>query len=117
VLLRGVRNRAGWDFNDCDFSMRVAGSPVGGWYEPHVRAALEHAWYALKLDVNDRIPWDVIGIVDGPGTIGQRTTVTVRSRETSLEIGKLEEWRPVDCVRLRIIALHAGPVAVGPPSE
>jgi hypothetical protein len=113
VLLAGVYNRAGWDFNDCSFSMRLDGVPIGGNYEAHVLEALEHAWYELKLDVNDRIRWDVIGVVQGPGKLGERTVVTVRN-DSNLEIGKIEEWRPVECVWLRIIALHAGPVAVGP---
>ena len=117
VLLTGVYNRNGWDFGDpdSDFAMRFDGTPLGGAYEPHVRAALEHAWYELKLDVSDRIAWDVIAIVEGPGTIGERTTVTLRDKDTQREIAKVEEWRPVPCVRLRIIALHAGPIAVGPP--
>lgn len=116
VLLSGVHNRAGWDFDGraYDFATRLSGVPLGGTYEPHVRRALEHAWYELKLDVNDRIPWDVVAVVEGPGTIGQRTTVTLRDKDTNLEIGKLEEWPAVACVRLRVVALHAGPVAVGP---
>lgn len=114
VLLQAVYNRSGWEFADYDFSMRRDGIPIGGTYEPHVLAALEHAWYELKLDVNDRITWDVVGVVEGPGKIGERTVLTVKDKDSSLEIGKIEEWRPVDCVRLRITALHAGPVAVGP---
>lgn len=116
VLLSGVYNRAGWDFagGDADFSMRYDGVVIAGNYEAHVLEALEHAWYELKLDVSDRIPWDVVAIVDGPGEIGERTTVTLRDRDTNLEIGKIEEYRPVDCVRLSITALHAGPVAAGP---
>jgi hypothetical protein len=61
-----------------------------------------------------RITWDIIGVVEGPGKITQRTDVIVRDRSTGLEIGKIEQWPPTDCVRLRIIALQAGPVAVGP---
>ncbi len=119
VLLSGVHNRAGWDFDGraYDFAMRLSGMPLGGAYEPHVLRALEHAWYELKLDVNDRIPWDVVAVVEGPDTIGQRTTVTLRDKDTNLEIGKLEEWPAVACVRLRVVALHAGPVAVGPTGD
>lgn len=116
VLLAGVYNRSGWDFGgrDYDFAMRFDGMPLGGNYEPHVLEALEHAWYHLKLDVNDRITWDLVGVVEGPGKIGERTTIILKNRDTNLEIGKMEEYRPVDCVRIKIIALHAGPVAVGP---
>jgi hypothetical protein len=113
VLLAGVRNRAGWEFTGFDFCRRINGIPVGGDYEPHVLKALEHAWYQLKLDVNDRIPWDVVGVVTGPGKVGERTNRIVKD-SNNREIGKIEEWPPVDCVRLRIVALHAGPVAVGP---
>ena len=114
VLLQGVYNRAGWDFGDYNFAMRADGVPIGGDYEPHVLKALEHAWYELKLDVSNWITWDVIAVIDGPGKIGERTIITLKNKDTNLEIGKLEEWRPIDCIKLRVIALHAGPVAVGP---
>lgn len=116
ILLKGVYNRSGWDFSGRNhaFAMRRDGIPLAGNYEPHVLKALEHAWYDLKLDVNDRIEWDVVAIVDGPGKIGERVFVTLKDKDTNLEIGKLEEYRPIDCVNMKIIALHAGPVAVGP---
>jgi hypothetical protein len=114
VLLRQVYNRAGWDFDGCDFATRWDGTPVSGQYADHVRRALDHAHYGLKLDVSDRIGWDVVGVVEGPGRIGARTSRTLRDAHTNFEIGTVEEWPPVDCTRLRIIALHAGPVAVGP---
>jgi hypothetical protein len=115
VLLSRVYNRAGWDFSgEYAFAMRVDGMPLAGNYEPHVLAALEHAWYELELDVGDRFRWDVLAVVEGFGTIGQRTIATLRSKDTGVEIGQLEEHRPVECIRLRIIGLHAGPVAVGP---
>ena len=113
VHLEAVYNRAGWDFKNFDFCVRWGGIPVGGTYEPHVAQALEHAWYTLKLDVNDRITWDVIGVIQGPGKIGERTQVQIKG-SNGLEIGKVEEWKPVECVRLKIIGLHAGAVAVGP---
>ncbi len=116
VVLTGVYNRAAWDFSgrDYDFSMRLNGIPIAGNYEPYIMKALEHAWYELKLDVNDRIRWDVVAVVEGPGKIGERTILTLKDKDTNLEIGKIEEYRPIDCVRLKIIALHAGPVASGP---
>jgi hypothetical protein len=114
VLLAGVYNRAGWEFNGFGFCTRFNGVPVGGSYEPHVLRALEHAWYELKLDVNDRIAWDVVGVVDGPGKLGERTEVILRDPDTNLVTGKVEQWLPVDCIRLRITALRAGPVAIGP---
>jgi hypothetical protein len=53
--------------------------------------------------------------IDGRGMIKLRTEVIIRNRG-NLEIGKLEEWRPVDAVTCTVIALRAGPVAVGPKS-
>jgi hypothetical protein len=114
ILLKQVYNRYGWDFDTYDFTMRYHGVPLGGHYEPYVQKAFEHAWYEQKLDVNDRIPWDVIAVVEGPGTIGQRTTITLRDKDTRLEIGKMEEFRPVPCLRMRVIAVRAGPVAAAP---
>jgi hypothetical protein len=112
ILLARVHNRAGWDFdgNVYPFSLRYDGVVLAGLYEGHVLEALEHAWYELKLDVNDRIPWDVVAVVEGSGTVGERTVISVKDLSTGLEIGKREEWPPVPCVRLRIVALHAGPV-------
>lgn len=116
VVLSGIYNRAGWDFSPRDYPLafRHDGVPLAGRYEPHVLAALEHAWYELKLDVSDRMPWDVVAVVEGPAQIAERTTVVLRDRDTNLEIGKLEEYRPTSCLALRVVALHAGPVAVGP---
>ena len=96
--------------------MQLGGAVIGGVYEPHVLAALEHAWYQLKLSVGDRIVWDVIGIVEGPDKIGVRTTVTLRDKSSGAKLGEIEEWPPIDCVRIRIVALRAGPVAVTPQS-
>jgi len=114
VLLRDVYNRSGWEFSGYDFARRVNGIPVGGSYEGYVQKALEHAWYELKLDVNDRITWDIIAVVEGPGKIGERTNRTLKDASTGREMGKIEEWPPVECIRVRVIGLHAGPVAVGP---
>lgn len=118
VLLSQARNRCGWEWSgpEYGFAMWHYGVVLAGVFEPHVQAALEHAWYELKLDVNDRIPWDVLAVVDGPGTIGERTERTLRDARTGQELGKVEEWPAIDCLRLRIVGLHAGPVAVGPQS-
>jgi hypothetical protein len=116
VLLSGVYNRCGWEWSgrEYGFAARHGGIVLAGVYEPHVLAALEHAWYELKLDVNDRIAWDVLAVPDGPGTIGERTQRTLRAAGTGAELGTVEEWPPVPCLRLRVVGLHAGPVAVGP---
>jgi hypothetical protein len=113
VLLAGVRNQAGRDFTGQDFCLRHNGILIGGGYQPYVQQALEQARRELKLDVEDQIGWDVVGVVAGRGRIGERTTRIVKDGNNR-EIDQIEEWSPVDCVQLRIIALHAGPVAVGP---
>jgi len=118
VRLDQVYNRCGWDYGSraYSFAVQLGGAVIGGVYEPHVLAALEHAWYQLKLSVSDRIVWDVIGIVEGPDKIGVRTTVTLRDKSSGAKLGEIEEWPPIDCVRIRIVALRAGPVAVTPQS-
>jgi flagellin-specific chaperone FliS len=115
VLLSGFYNRAGWDFGrDFDLELRVDGTPVGGNYEKYVLKALETAWYEQKLDVSDHIPWDALLLIEGPGQVRERTNVRLISKDTGLQIGTLEEWRPIDGVRVKVIALRAGPVCVGP---
>jgi hypothetical protein len=117
VLLRQVYNRCGWEWSgrEYGFAMKYQGKVLGGVWEPHVRKALEYAWYELKLDVSDRIPWDLIAVVEGTGQIGERTTRNLVDARSGNPIGKAEEWPNVECVRLRVIGLHAGPVAVAPP--
>jgi hypothetical protein len=116
VRLDQVYNRCGWDYGNRAFSfaVRLDGVVFGGVYEPHVLEALEHAWYQLKLAVNDRIVWDVIGEIEGPDTIGVRTTVTLRDKSSGAKLGEIEEWPPIDCLRIRIVGLRAGPVTVTP---
>jgi hypothetical protein len=113
VHLSGVYNRAGWDFDGSQygFSMRFNGTPLGGIYESYINKALDHAAYELKLRIDDHKEWDLVGVVLGPGSIKERTKRTIR-RGMDTEV--IEEWLPVDCLRLRIIALRAGPIVVGP---
>jgi hypothetical protein len=122
VLLRGVYNRAGWEWGGFSFAMSWNGVPIAGDYAPNVLAALEHAWYELQFShaagsdgpaVNDRLEWDVIAVVKGKGRVTERTTI-VRRDQYGNELGTEEQWLPADGVVLDIIGLHAGPVAVGP---
>lgn len=118
VLLKQVYNRCGWEWSgrEYGFAMKYQAKVLGGVWEPHVLKALEYAWYELKLDVNDRIPWDLIAVVEGTGQIGERMTRALVDARSGVTIGKIEEWPNVECVRLRVIGLHAGPVAVAPAS-
>jgi hypothetical protein len=53
-------------------------------------------------------------VVEGAGQIGERTTRTLVDARSGNPIGKVEEWPLVECVRLRVIGLHAGPLAIAP---
>jgi hypothetical protein len=118
VLLRQVHNRCGWEWSgrEYGFAMKYQAKVLGGVWEPHVLKALEYAWYELKLEVSDRVPWDLIAVVEGAGQIGERTTRTLVDARSGNAIGQIEEWPNVDCVRLRVTGLRAGPVAVAPAS-
>jgi hypothetical protein len=91
----------------------VNGTPVVGNYDKVVGAAVGRAVEATGLSLDEHTDWDAVLVVGGPGKIKQRFQVTVRDR-SNLEIGRIEEWRPVDCVLCTVIALRAGPVAIGP---
>ncbi|KAF7370071.1 hypothetical protein MSAN_00637100 [Mycena sanguinolenta] len=112
-VLEGVYNRAGWDYdgNAYEFSMMCDGIVIAGLYEPYIKKALDHAAYELKLTIDDHKKWDLVGLVLGPGTVKQRQKTTIRNGMNSYEV---EEWNPVACLRFRVVALRAGPVAVGP---
>ena len=114
VLLKEIRNRIGWDFSGkYDFAIWVGETPVVGNYDNHVMEAVNQACEKTGLPLDDHTDWDAVITVGVPGKIKQRFNVVVRDRN-NLEIGKIEEWRPVDCVMCAVIALRAGPAAVGP---
>jgi len=112
IVLHGVYNRAGWDFIDADFAARVNGMPVAGYYEPAIKAALSDAAHKTGMDIDDHAPWDLVAVVQGPARLRQRTSGTLKTK-SDVEVAKLEGWLPVDAVGIKIIALRAGPVAVG----
>jgi hypothetical protein len=56
---------------------------------------------------------DVIAEVVGPGTVEKRINHEIRDSGGST-IARGEEWKPVDCIVVKIIAMRGGPVAVGP---
>ena len=117
VHLGGVYNRAGWDFgaDSFGFSMRLNGVPLGGIYEDYIGTAMEYAAYHQKLRIDDHEDWDLVGVVLGWGKIRERTTTRIR-RDYSSQEETIEEWLPVDCLRMKVIALRAGPVLAGPPN-
>jgi hypothetical protein len=114
IRLKGVRNRSGWDFDGrYDFVMWQNGVPIAGNYEPKVAKAFADASSQIGDAVNDHADWDVIAIVEGPGTVNHRVTSQVKAANGDV-LGKIESYPPMDCVRVKVIAVHAGPVAVGP---
>ena len=114
VLIEGLRNRIGWDFGGpYDFAIWVEGFPVIGNYSKAVMAAVNEACEKTGLGIDDHTDWDAVIVVGGRGKIKLRTQIIIRDRG-NLEIGKVEEWRPVDAVTCEVVALRAGPVAAGP---
>lgn len=114
VLLRGIRNRIGWDFGGpVEFAMWVGSTPVVGNFAPHVAAAVREAVERTGLAIDDHTDWDVVLVIGAPGQIKQRFQVEVRDHR-GLQIGTVEEWRPVPCLGCTVIGLCAGPVAVAP---
>jgi hypothetical protein len=112
IELKGVRNRAGWDYSGYDFAMAINGIPLGGNYAPNVNEAFKAVFEKTSSGPDDHTDWDVIAVVEGPGKISERTSADVRDGSTT--IGKIEGKRSVDCVVLKIVGLHAGPIAIGP---
>lgn len=114
IELKGVFNRAGWDFDGhYDFAMKINGIPVAGAFAPNIRKIFNETQQRTKQDIDDHIKWDVIAVVQGPGQINQRTTSEVVIKGSNEKL-KVESYPPVPCVVLKVIALHAGPVAAGP---
>ncbi|KAK0624273.1 hypothetical protein B0T14DRAFT_428801 [Immersiella caudata] len=113
IHLQSVYNRQGWDFGgEYGFSMRYQGVPIGGWYEEEIVKAMEHAAYGLKLKVDDHEAWDVVGVIMGKGTIKERMKRLVRYGSGYEE--EVEEWVGVECLRVRVVGIRAGPVVVAP---
>jgi hypothetical protein len=113
VLLTGLYNRSGWDFTGTHWAARVNDVPVAGNFEQKITMAMEDISRRTRQPIDDHQEWQVVGVIEGPGTIKKRVHHEMTVKGTNEKI-KTESWDPVDCVMIRIIALHAGPVAVGP---
>jgi hypothetical protein len=111
-LFKHIRNRSGWDFDGrYDLVMWVDGQPVAGMYAPKIRKAFADAAQQIGDSVDDHIDWDVIATIEGSGIANQRYTAEVKDEHMNL-LGKVEGSRPVPCIVVRVIAVHAGPVAI-----
>jgi hypothetical protein len=109
-----VRNRSGWDFDhQYDLVMWVDGKPVAGNFAPNIKKAFNEAPRQIGDSVDDHIDWEVIAIVQGRGSVNRRFTTEVKD-EHQETFAKIEGTEPVDCVVVKVIAIHAGPIAMGP---
>jgi hypothetical protein len=114
VRIRGYYNRRAWDFDSAyDFAADVKGVPVGAVFAPHVREAYNDAQDKSQWGVADHTEWDLIAVVEGAGTINRRVTTEWKDKSTRQVLFKTEGYAAEPCVRLRVIGVHAGPLAVG----
>lgn len=115
IEIKGYYNRAGWDFNGAyDWAADIKGHPVAGMYDDRVSAAFAEGSRHTQFGIDDHVGWDVIAIVEGPGTIKRRTHTDWKDKDTGELIMKTESYEPEPCVTIKIIGLRAGPVAIGP---
>ncbi len=117
ILLKRIYCRAGWDFDGLqyEFALRVNGVAIAGTYDKTVNDAIKQAW--TKLDgppLDDHEPWDVIAIVEGPATIRRRVKTDIIAEDTREVILKLDGFQDEPGIKVKVIALHAGPVTAGP---
>jgi hypothetical protein len=107
-----IRNRSGWDFDGrYDLVMWVDGQPVAGMYDPKIKRAFADVARQIGDSVDDHIDWEVIAVIEGKGMANQRYSTEVKDEHMDV-LGKIEGTRPVECVVVRIIAVHAGPIAM-----
>jgi hypothetical protein len=114
IRLKAVRNRSGFDFDgQYALALWIDDVPLAGNFEPHVYAAVQEAWRRTRQGVNLYVDWEVIAVVDGPGKIKRRVITELIDQRTRAVLGKLESYEPMDCILIRVVAMRAGPVAVG----
>ena len=124
IRLRGVYDRARWDFGGpFEFAIWIDEKAIAGEYAPHVAAEIRKVVESIRsydggrtpTIIDDHIRWDVIGVVDGGKCrIRKRVITTIIDAKTRDVIGKEETYVPIDCIKITVTGLHAGPVAVGP---
>jgi hypothetical protein len=109
---KAIRNRSGWDFDGrYDLVIWVDGQPVAGTYDAKIRKAFADAAHEIGDSVDDHIDWEIIAVIEGTGIVNRRFTTEVKDEHMNV-LGKVEGTHPMDCVRMKVIAVHAGPVAV-----
>ncbi|MDB5322704.1 MAG: hypothetical protein JWN40_4335 [Phycisphaerales bacterium] len=114
VRIRGYYNRRSWDFDgQYGFAADVKGVPIGGEFAPHVAKAYQEVQEKSQWGVDDHSDWDVIAVVEGPGTIYRRVFTEWKDKDTREVLFKTESYMKEPCVRVRVIGVNAGPLAVG----
>src|SRR4051794_7440951 len=112
IRLKQIENVSGSVYTATyDFAAKINGLPVAGNFAPNIKAVLDDVYEKTGMRAGDD-PWDVIAVVEGPGKINERTRDQVL--DGTRTIATINGTRPVDCTIVRVIGLHAGPVAVGP---
>jgi len=115
VKIKGYWNRMAWDFDTAqDFAADIKGTPVAGNYAPHVRAAFNDVQQKSHWGIDDHTNWDLICIVEGPGQVKRRVTTEWKDANTRQVIMKTESYVAEPCVKITVIGMRAGPLAVGP---
>jgi len=114
VRIRGYYNRRSWDFDgQYGFAADVKGVPIGGEFSPQVAKAYQDVQEKSQWGVDDHSDWDVIAVVEGPGTIYRRVFTEWKDKDTREVLFKTETYVKEPCVRVRVIGVNAGPLAVG----
>jgi hypothetical protein len=116
ILLKGVKNRMGWEFNPgggYDFAMNIDSVPVAGKFDPALKKAFDEIAGKTGKDFSDE-PYDVIATIDGMGPVVTITRAEGTIKTTGGEdVGSVTATghETVQAIRLKIIGLHVGPLA------
>lgn len=115
ILIKRIYNRSGWDFDgQYDFTVRIDGVPIAGNFTKEINDSIQAMWEKMSAPPLDSWEeWDVIAVVEGPATVHRRVTTELIAADTREVIGKIEGHKDEPGVEVRIIGLHAGPMAVG----
>jgi hypothetical protein len=116
IRLKGVQNRMGFDYSPSggyDFAITMDGVPVAGKFSPSVRKAYNGISAKTGRDFSSE-DCDVVATIEGMGPI-----IRIARAEGSLQTTGGEKVASITAqgnetvpgIRLKIIALHIGPVA------
>lgn len=115
IKLSEANNRMGWDFRPgagYDFAIHIDSVPVAGKYDPAIKKVWEDVATRTGKDFSDE-PYDVIAVVEGTGpiTVITRAEGQVKADDGSTATVKAQKDEKVEGIRLKIVAIHVGPIA------